>query len=96
MRPDEIDQWDKTLKEGYLKYFLDLKDKLSPNGCFTAHNVLWSGDPHIKKFLDYVKGDPDFRTVIERGGGEGISVSCRDKNLKKPSDMKSLPMIGIP
>ena len=67
-------------KEGYLKYFLDLKDKLSPDGCFTAHNVLWSGDPHIKKFLDYVKGDPDFRTVIERGGGEGISVSCRDKN----------------
>ncbi len=64
-------------KEGYLKYFLDLKGKLSPNGCFTAHNVLWSGDPHIKKFLDYVKGDPGFRTVIEQGGGEGISVSCK-------------------
>lgn len=64
-------------KEGYLQYFLALKDKLSPNGCFTAHNVLRSHAPPIKKFMDQVINHPGFRTVIERGSGEGISVSCR-------------------
>jgi len=64
-------------KEWYLQYFLDLESKISPQGCFTAHNVLWRYDPHIKKFLEYVKGDPGFRTHIEKGSGEGISVSCR-------------------
>ncbi len=66
-------------KEGYLQYFQDLKGKLSPKGCFTAHNVMWNWDPHIRKFLDYVKQAPGFRTVIEKGSGEGISVSCRDE-----------------
>ena len=64
-------------KDWYLQYFLDLESKISPQGCFTAHNVLWRYDPHIKKFLDYVKGDRGFRTHIEKGSGEGISVSCR-------------------
>jgi len=64
-------------KEWYLQYFLDLEAKISPRGCFTAHNVLWRYDPHIKKFLDSVKGNPGFRTHIEKGGREGISVTCR-------------------
>jgi caffeoyl-CoA O-methyltransferase len=64
-------------KEGYLQYFLDLEGKLNPKGCFSAHNVLWSRDPHIRKFLDYVKGVSGFRTTIEKGSGEGLSISCR-------------------
>jgi caffeoyl-CoA O-methyltransferase len=64
-------------KEWYLQYFLDLESKMSAKGCFTAHNVLWGRDPDIRRFLDYVKGNPRFRTHIERGSGEGISVSCR-------------------
>jgi predicted O-methyltransferase YrrM len=64
-------------KDWYLQYFLDLEAKITPGGCFTAHNVLWRYDPHIKKFLDYIKGNPGFRTHIEKGSGEGISVSCR-------------------
>ncbi len=64
-------------KDWYLQYFLNLEAKISPPGCFTAHNVLWRFDPHIKKFLDYVKGDHAFQTRIEKGSGEGISVSCR-------------------
>ena len=64
-------------KDWYQQYFLDLETKISHRGCFTAHNVLWRYDPHIKKFLDYVNGDPGFRTYIEKGSGEGISVSCR-------------------
>ena len=63
-------------KEWYLQYFLDLRSKMSPGGCFTAHNAL-GGGPGVKRFLDYVKRDPSFRTSVERGSGEGISISCK-------------------
>jgi predicted O-methyltransferase YrrM len=63
-------------KDWYIRYFRDLEPKIAANGCFTAHNVLgWSSDG--KKFVEYVKGIPTFRTYVERGSGEGISVSCR-------------------
>jgi caffeoyl-CoA O-methyltransferase len=64
-------------KDWYLQYFKDVRTKIRLNGCFTAHNVLWRNDADIKRFLDYVKQDPQFRTTIERGSGEGISVSCK-------------------
>jgi len=64
-------------KDWYLQYFLDLEAKISSRGCFTAHNVLWRHDPYIKKFLDYVQGNPGFQTHVEKASGEGISVSCR-------------------
>jgi caffeoyl-CoA O-methyltransferase len=64
-------------KEWYLQYFHDLEPKIAPDGCFTAHNVLWSGDAGMGKFLEYVRGNPKFRTRIEQGAGEGISISCR-------------------
>jgi caffeoyl-CoA O-methyltransferase len=64
-------------KEWYLQYFRHLEQKIAPGGCFTAHNVLWRGDSGIGKFLEQVKGNPGFRTTIERGAGEGISISCR-------------------
>jgi predicted O-methyltransferase YrrM len=63
-------------KEWYLQYFLDLESKVSPGGCFTAHNAL-TGGPGAARFLDYVKRDPRFRTSVERGSGEGISISCK-------------------
>ncbi|HVN25206.1 MAG TPA: class I SAM-dependent methyltransferase [Syntrophorhabdales bacterium] len=64
-------------KDWYLQYFKDVRQKIPLNGCFTAHNVLWSSDRDIKKFLEYAKRDAQFRTTIERGSGEGISISCR-------------------
>jgi caffeoyl-CoA O-methyltransferase len=66
-------------KDWYLQYFLDLESKISINGCYTAHNVL-RGGPDVKRFLDHVKGNPRFRTTIERGSGEGISISCKIPN----------------
>jgi predicted O-methyltransferase YrrM len=63
-------------KGWYLRYFLELKGKMAPGGCFTAHNVLWGGDPHIKKFLEYLGRDPEFTAPIENGSGEGIAISC--------------------
>jgi predicted O-methyltransferase YrrM len=65
-------------KEWYLQYYLDLAPKLSPRGCYTAHNVLRPTAPEVIAFLDRVKADPGFRTTFADGGSaEGISVSCR-------------------
>lgn len=64
-------------KDWYLQYFLDIAPKIKAGGCFTAHNVLWRTNPDIAKFLGHVKSDPGFRTTIERGSGEGISISCK-------------------
>ena len=60
-------------KGWYVQYFKDLDPKLEVGGCFTAHNVRWSG----RGFLDYVKALANYRTTVETGSGEGISVSCK-------------------
>ena len=60
-------------KGWYVQYFKDLDPKLEAGGCFTAHNVRWSG----RAFLDYVKRLPSYSTTVENGSGEGISVSCK-------------------
>ena len=64
-------------KGWYLQYFKDLEPKLAVGGCFTAHNVLRSGGGAAAEFLDYVKKLPNYRTTVEAGSGEGISVSCK-------------------
>ena len=64
-------------KGWYLQYFKDLEPKLEKGGCFTAHNVLRSGGGGAALFLDYVKKLPSYRTTVETGSGEGISVSCK-------------------
>jgi predicted O-methyltransferase YrrM len=65
-------------KEWYTQYFKDLDAKMSPGGCFTAHNVL---DPFagIQAFLDYVRARPDYETTIDRTSRSGISVSCKTR-----------------
>ena len=64
-------------KGWYLQYFKDLDPKLEVGGCFAAHNVLRSGGGGAQEFLDYVKKLPNYRTAVETGSGEGISVSCK-------------------
>jgi predicted O-methyltransferase YrrM len=64
-------------KEWYPQYFQALDPKMRVNGCFAAHNVLRSWAPQIEEFLTYVKARPNYRTRIERGSGEGISISCK-------------------
>ena len=63
-------------KDWYLQYFIDLAPKIIVGGCYAAHNAL-RGGRDVERFLDYVKGDSRFRTTIERGSGEGISISCK-------------------
>lgn len=64
-------------KDWYLQYFLDLEAKLVPGGCFTAHNVLRSGGRGVTEFLEHVRSLPGYRTTVETGSGEGLSVSCK-------------------
>jgi caffeoyl-CoA O-methyltransferase len=64
-------------KDWYLNYFQILEQKISINGCFTAHNVLWAGRSNINRFLEYLKKTPDFHSYLEKGSGEGISISCK-------------------
>lgn len=64
-------------KEWYPQYFKDLDPKIKIDGCFVAHNVLRSWAPQIEEFLAYVKARPNYRTRIEKGGGEGLSISCK-------------------
>ncbi len=63
-------------KDWNVQYFRDVQAKIRPGGCFTAHNVLWRGSRDTRAFLGYVRSQPSFQTRIERGSGEGISVSC--------------------
>lgn len=63
-------------KDWYLQYFIDLAPKISIGGCYTAHNTL-RGGRDVERFLDYARRNPGFQTTIERGSGEGISISCR-------------------
>ncbi len=64
-------------KDWYLNYFKDLDAKVAVGGCFTAHNTLRIYAKEVRDFLEYVKAKPNYRTRIERGGGEGISISCK-------------------
>jgi predicted O-methyltransferase YrrM len=64
-------------KGWYLQYFKDVDPKLAVGGCFTAHNVLRSGGGGAGAFLEHVKALPNYRTTVETGSGEGISISCK-------------------
>jgi caffeoyl-CoA O-methyltransferase len=64
-------------KGWYLQYFKDLDPKLEVGGCFTAHNVLRSGGGGAAELLEYVKRLPNYRTTVETGSGEGLSISCK-------------------
>jgi predicted O-methyltransferase YrrM len=63
-------------KDWYPEYFINLAPKISVGGCYTAHNTL-RGGRDVEKFLDHIKQNSRFRTTIERGSGEGISISCK-------------------
>ena len=66
-------------KDWYTQYFIELAPKITAGGCFTAHNAL-RGGRDVEKFLEHVRRDQRFKTTIERGSGEGISVSCTIAN----------------
>lgn len=64
-------------KEWYKKYLILLLPKLTPGGCFTAHNVSNRNMPGIQDFLDYLKTRPDLKTTIDTSSGSGLSISFK-------------------
>ena len=64
-------------KNWYKNYFIALAPKLEVGGCFTAHNATNTGSEGIRKFIDYVKGLPNFKTTIDTTSRAGISISYK-------------------
>ena len=64
-------------KDWYIKYFIAVAPKLEVGGCFAAHNVTWTSNRDIKKFLDYVRSLPNFETTINKESGSGVSMSFK-------------------
>ena len=73
-------------KDWYLQYFLDLEAKISPRGCFTAHNVLWRHDPHIKKFLDSSQRKPGIPNPYRKGQRRGHLRQLPDRKIGKEKE----------
>jgi caffeoyl-CoA O-methyltransferase len=64
-------------KEWYKNYLVMLLPKLSPGGCFAAHNVSSRNTPGIQEFLDYVESLPELTTTIDNTSGAGLSISFK-------------------
>lgn len=63
-------------KEWYTKYLDAVWPKVTPGGCFTAHNVTMRG-AGIRDFLDALARLPDAMTTIDRKSSEGVSITCK-------------------
>ena len=67
-----IDAW----KPDYIKFFRMLKERITPGGAITAHNV--SSHSHgMKDFLDAIRNDPHLETTLLETSAAGISVSIK-------------------
>lgn len=66
-------------KHWYKNYLIALIPKLKKGGCFTAHNVSWSNNRFIRRFLDYARSLSNFKTTIHNSSRQGISKSCKKK-----------------
>lgn len=64
-------------KEWYKNYLIMLLPKLSPGGCFVAHNVSSRNMTGIQEFLDYVESLPELETTIDNSSGAGLSISYK-------------------
>lgn len=65
-------------KDWYKNYIVAVWPKLSPGGCFTAHNVSGRGaGSGIGEFLAHLKTLPDAVTEIDTSSRAGVSISCK-------------------
>jgi predicted O-methyltransferase YrrM len=65
-------------KEWYTQYLKDVLPKLSPGGCFVAHNTSMRMRG-IREFLDYVTSLPELHTAFDEQSSSGMSISCRKR-----------------
>jgi predicted O-methyltransferase YrrM len=66
-------------KDWYTQYFKEVDPKLVVGGCFTAHNAT-DGFGDVKRFLNYVRALPNYKTTIDRSSSSGISISYKKAN----------------
>jgi caffeoyl-CoA O-methyltransferase len=65
-------------KEWYKNYFVAVWPKMTPGGCFTAHNVSGKGMGRgIREFLDHLQTLPDGVTTMDNSSRAGISITCK-------------------
>jgi caffeoyl-CoA O-methyltransferase len=64
-------------KEWYKKYFMLLAPKLEVGGCFVAHNASNTEMEGIREFLDYVKAQKNFKTLMDTSSSSGMSISYK-------------------
>ena len=65
-------------KEWYKNYFVAVWPRVTPGGCFTAHNVSgWFVGAGVREFLAHLKTLPDAVTTMDRSSREGISITCK-------------------
>jgi caffeoyl-CoA O-methyltransferase len=74
--------WDFVLsdadKDWYTNYLSAVWPKVSPDGCFTAHNVSMRGSG-ISEFLAALNRLPDGKTTIDRSSSAGLSITCKGR-----------------
>ena len=63
-------------KEWYTKYLDAVWPKVTPGGCFTAHNVSMRG-AGIREFLDALKRLSDGTTTMDNKSSAGVSITCK-------------------
>jgi caffeoyl-CoA O-methyltransferase len=64
-------------KDWYKNYLVAVWPKLTPGGCFTAHNVSGRAGGGIGEFLAHLKTLPDAETRFDASSRAGISISCK-------------------
>ncbi|HEX7115244.1 MAG TPA: class I SAM-dependent methyltransferase [Steroidobacter sp.] len=65
-------------KEWYTSYFKELWPKVTPGGCFVAHNVAMNNEG-IREFLAHLKTVEDGETRIDEQSRAGLSITCKKK-----------------
>ena len=65
-------------KEWYKNYLVAVWPKMTPGGCFTAHNVSGRGAGRgIRDFLEHLNTLADAVTTVDTSSRAGVSVSCK-------------------
>lgn len=66
-------------KDWYTNYFTALWPRVTPGGCFTAHNVGAARMRGIREFLAHIAALPDGTTTFERTTPAGLSITCKTR-----------------
>ena len=67
-------------KDWNRQYFTDLAPKISVGGCYTTHNIsMRHGELRgsVKEYVDFLRSQPDFETMVESDRSTGIAVSYK-------------------